>query len=215
MTNLPNSLVILGAGYQALETSEFANEDNTRTICFSTPSEFENLAKAEPFISYEDIELSDKKTCQAVTAVALPKIKRDLIESWDGKNFATIISKCSYIASSAEIGEGVTIAPGAVISIDTKIGNHVTINLGSTISHGCIVGDYSTISPGVNIAGNVDIGVGSIVGIGATILQNIKIGKNVYVGAGSVVTTDIPDNSLAYGVPCKVYKKFAGEIIEL
>ena len=30
-----------------------------------------------------------------------------------------------------------------------------------------------------------------------------SIGNNVVIGAGSVVTKDIPDNYLAFGVPCK------------
>jgi serine acetyltransferase len=30
------------------------------------------------------------------------------------------------------------------------------------------------------------------------------VGDNVIIGAGSVVTSDIPDNSVAVGVPCEV-----------
>ena len=33
------------------------------------------------------------------------------------------------------------------------------------------------------------------------------IGNNVWIGAGSVVTKSIPDNTLAYGVPCNVIRK--------
>lgn len=37
--------------------------------------------------------------------------------------------------------------------------------------------------------------------------NNIYFGNNVVIGAGSVVTKDIPDNSVAYGNPCRVMRK--------
>ena len=38
------------------------------------------------------------------------------------------------------------------------------------------------------------------------VMPGIKIGDNVVVGANSVVTKDLPPNSIAAGVPCKVIK---------
>ena len=38
------------------------------------------------------------------------------------------------------------------------------------------------------------------------ILPGAHIGNNVVIGARSVVTKDIPDNSVAVGVPCRVIK---------
>lgn len=39
------------------------------------------------------------------------------------------------------------------------------------------------------------------------VLPGVKIGNNCVIGAGSVVTKDIPDNSLAYGNPCRVARE--------
>lgn len=39
-----------------------------------------------------------------------------------------------------------------------------------------------------------------------TVLAGVTIGKNSIIGAGSVVTRDIPPNSFAIGIPCKVVK---------
>ena len=36
----------------------------------------------------------------------------------------------------------------------------------------------------------------------------ISIGDNVIIGAGSIVAKDIPDNSVAAGIPCKVIGDF-------
>lgn len=55
------------------------------------------------------------------------------------------------------------------------------------------------VGDGTWIAGSVSIGPG------------VKIGKRCVIGMGSVVTRDIPDDSLAYGVPCKVVRKITPE----
>lgn len=53
----------------------------------------------------------------------------------------------------------------------------------------------------VTIGNNVWIG-GSV-----TILPGVTIGHNVTIGAGSVVASDIPDNTIAVGNPCKPIKQ--------
>lgn len=52
----------------------------------------------------------------------------------------------------------------------------------------------------ITVGNNVFIGVQTI------ILPGVTIGDNVIIGAGSVVTKDIPSDSVACGVPCKVVK---------
>lgn len=58
----------------------------------------------------------------------------------------------------------------------------------------------------IGIAKPVVIGDDVWIGGNVTILPGVTIGNNVVVGAGAVVTKDIPDNSLALGVPAKVVK---------
>lgn len=53
----------------------------------------------------------------------------------------------------------------------------------------------------------VRIGSGVWIGGHAVILGNVTIGENTVIGAGSVVTTDIPANVVAFGNPCRVYRK--------
>jgi serine O-acetyltransferase len=48
------------------------------------------------------------------------------------------------------------------------------------------------------IGDNVDIGAG------AKVLGPIRIGNNVVIGANAVVLSDVPDNSIAVGVPAQV-----------
>lgn len=44
-----------------------------------------------------------------------------------------------------------------------------------------------------------------------TILGGVSIGENSVIAAGSVVTKDIPANSLAMGIPCKVVREIDEE----
>lgn len=80
---------------------------------------------------------------------------------------------------------------GVVIEDNVQIGSHTAIYSVSTIDgkkgmvvlkKNCKIGTHSSIMPGVTV------------------------GKNSIVGAHSYVNKDIPDNSLAYGVPVKIIR---------
>ena len=46
------------------------------------------------------------------------------------------------------------------------------------------------------------------IGIGAIIMPGVTIGEGSIIGAGAVVTKDIPDFSIAVGVPARVIKTY-------
>ena len=77
---------------------------------------------------------------------------------------------------------------------------------GIFISYDAHIGKNCTIFPQVTINGKTMIGDNCFIGIGAKIIGNVKIGNNVKIGANAVVTKDIPDNSVAVGVPAKVIR---------
>lgn len=52
----------------------------------------------------------------------------------------------------------------------------------------------------------ITIGNDVYVGVRSTILPGVTIGNRCIIGAGSVVNRDIPDNSVAAGVPARVIK---------
>ncbi len=56
--------------------------------------------------------------------------------------------------------------------------------------------------------GNINIGNNVFIGSNTSILYNVKIGNNVIIGAGTLVNKDIPDNSVAVGVPVRVIGSF-------
>lgn len=92
------------------------------------------------------------------------------------------------------------------------IGDNVVITANvSFINHDAIRGmlnkKYKT-NEFQRTLGCIEIGDNVMIGSGTRILFNVKIGSNVIIGAGSIVTKDIPDNSVAAGVPCRVVGNF-------
>jgi sugar O-acyltransferase (sialic acid O-acetyltransferase NeuD family) len=119
----------------------------------------------------------------------------------------------SIIAKSANVGhyevqlaKGLNIMHNVMISNCVTIGEGSLINSYSSIHHDVKVGKYSEISPCSVLLGGCCIGDFCFIGSHSTILPDVRLGNNVTVGAGAVVIKDVPDNSVAVGVPAKVIK---------
>ncbi|CAO80545.1 acetyltransferase [Candidatus Cloacimonas acidaminovorans] len=118
-----------------------------------------------------------------------------------------IIHPHAVISNYAEIGKGVLIEAGCLITPNPIIGNNVVINTGSQINHDNYIADHSYIASGVVLSGGVRIGECSLIDDGVIVTLGKKIGSNCIIGAGSVVTKDIPDNVIAYGNPCRIIRE--------
>lgn len=139
-----------------------------------------------------------------------PISRRKIFEKFTalgGQFTSTISPKANIGHFSNQIEEGCNIMTGVIITNDVLIKRGTLINLNCTIGHDSVIGNFVEISPGVNVSGNCIIGDYSNLGTNCVILPKIKIGKNVTIGAGSVVTKDIPDNSVAVGIPAKIIKE--------
>ncbi|QKF64183.1 UDP-N-acetylbacillosamine N-acetyltransferase [Campylobacter corcagiensis] len=124
-----------------------------------------------------------------------------------GFNVVSLIHPNAIISNSAVIKKGVVIMAAAVVNANAIIENGAIINTNAVVEHDCVVGEFSHLSPNVSVAGGVKVGEFSHLGIGSSVIQNIKIGKNSIIGAGAVVIKDIPQNSVAVGVPARVIKQ--------
>jgi serine O-acetyltransferase len=82
---------------------------------------------------------------------------------------------------------------GIIVNGFVRIGDNCRIRNGVTIGVARVGESNAPL-----IGNNVDIGSG------AKLLGPIRIGNNVLIGANAVVICDIPDNSIAVGVPAVV-----------
>ena len=119
----------------------------------------------------------------------------------------TVIHPSAWVSPSAHIGCGVTVLPKVIVHTHASVGDFACINSGAIVEHDCSIGDHTFVQPGAVLAGGVTIGAGSVVGIGASIRERTRIGDNCIIGAGAYVHRDIPDNSVAYGVPVKIVRE--------
>jgi len=110
----------------------------------------------------------------------------------------------AIVASSVQIGPGTQVIAGAILNPDARLGTAVIINTAATVDHDCVIGDGVHLAPGVHLAGNVTVGERTLIGIGSVVKPGICIGRDCVIGAGSVVVEDLPNGSVAYGVPARV-----------
>ena len=106
------------------------------------------------------------------------------------------------------IGDHTRIGLHCTIIGPVNIGNHVNLAQGITVTalnHNFADGELRIDQQGVSTQ-PVSIGDDVWIGTNAVILPGVTIGNHVVIAAGAVVTKDIPDNSLAMGVPATVRK---------
>ena len=65
---------------------------------------------------------------------------------------------------------------------------------------------YRHLIPDLEITKPIKIGNNVYIGNNVILLPGVTVGNNVIIGAGAIVSKDIPDNSVAVGVPAKVIK---------
>lgn len=129
------------------------------------------------------------------------------LTAWD-KHQSNFYSPEIIIGNNVSIG-----ADSHITAINrVEIGNNVLTGKRITISdnsHGDSELKFLTIPPAhrpLVSKGPVIIEDGVWIGEKVTILANVKIGKNAIIGANAVVTSDLPANCIAVGIPAKVIK---------
>lgn len=128
---------------------------------------------------------------------------------------SVLIGKNSILScadGTIQIGSNVSIGPNCTIRASRS-----SVVLGSVIT----IGGHSVIisgNPGIDRldipmmlqtgqAEGITIGNDVWMGVGVRVVDGVKIGNGSVIGAGSVVTKDIPDYSIAAGVPAKIIGK--------
>ena len=117
-----------------------------------------------------------------------------------------IVHRSVAIGHDNIFGEGTIIFANSSVTVNSVLGRQVNVNPHCTIAHDVIIEDYCNLSPGVNITGGVHLEEGVNIGTGAVVLPRVKIGKWSVIGAGAIVKNDIPEYSVAVGIPAKVIK---------
>ncbi len=132
------------------------------------------------------------------------------------------------MAEGSDCGPFSRLRPGTEVGLRVHIGSFAEIvrskiGPGTAVPHVSYLGD-ATVGGGVNIgAGTItanydgerkhptEIGDEAFVGVDTMFVAPRKMGRRSKTGAGSVVTKDIPDGTLAAGVPAREMRRLGDE----
>ena len=147
-------------------------------------------------------------------------------------------NRCKVLASSLEgalLEDDVDMGPFARLRKGAHLGNHVHMgNFGevkdSYLGDGVKMGHFSYIG-NAQVGVNTNIGAGTItcnydgehkhptligadvfIGSDTMLVAPLKIGAGARTGAGAVVTKDIPEDTLAVGMPARAIKKLERKV---
>jgi bifunctional UDP-N-acetylglucosamine pyrophosphorylase/glucosamine-1-phosphate N-acetyltransferase len=142
----------------------------------------------------------------------------------DGCTVEASVLEGARLDEQVEVGPFAHLRPGAHLMRGVHMGNfgevkESTLGPGTKMGHFSYVGN-AEIGPDVNIgAGTITcnydgekkhpttIGEGAFIGSDTMLVAPVQVGKGARTGAGAVVTKDVPDDSVAVGIPARVIRK--------
>lgn len=179
-------------------------------FCDDDPDKIGKKFNGIEIISFTEIEAWTRKhgIKKSISAIGNNRVraKKYLDLKKFGLEIITIIHPKALIDTEVTVGTGSVIEMGSAIHTHSTIGENTFIGGEALIGHHNRIGDHVLVGGGAAFGGSVSVGDYTTIGVGASIKPGITIGENCVIGVGSVVIKDIPDNSVAVGVPAKVIK---------
>jgi sugar O-acyltransferase (sialic acid O-acetyltransferase NeuD family) len=209
-------LVIFGTGGFAREVHQVVEDLNQQEALWNVlgfldddPAKAGALVHDLPVLGTRDWLIS--KQVAVASGIGATSARRRVVEeilhASPSVEFPALVHPLAWMGNRIQIGQGVVVCAGNLLTTDLRIGDHVILNLDCTVGHDSDLGDFVTVAPSVNISGAVRVGEGCDLGTGSTIIQGVNLGEWSVVGAGAVVVKDVPPNSTVVGVPAKVIKQ--------
>ncbi len=111
-----------------------------------------------------------------------------------------VLGTSTVIDGQTTIGSFVKIESSVYIPTDTTIGDYVFIGPGAVLTNDRypLRRRQEYVPEGPTLANNVTIGAGAV------ITPGVRIDEGAFVAAGAVVTRNIPEWSMALGVPARI-----------
>ena len=141
-----------------------------------------------------------------VLAIGIPHVRRRVAETLLGRGarFLALVHPTAIVVPSARVAPGAIVCPGAIVSDAAEIGPFGLLNYHASVAHDAAVGAYAVLSPYATLAGGARVGDDVFLGLHASVGPGRQVGDRSKVAANSCALSDVPTDSLVYGVPGRV-----------
>jgi sugar O-acyltransferase (sialic acid O-acetyltransferase NeuD family) len=120
-----------------------------------------------------------------------------------GVRLAKLVDPSASVSATATLGDGTIVFPGCFVSSEAKLAANCAVIAGALVGHHSLIGDDCIVAGQVNVGGGCKIGNRTYLGMGSQIREGRSVGAATIVGMGSIVFSDIPDEVIALGNPCR------------
>ena len=184
-------------------------------------TEREKMTNAEPFLTNDSQLMEDKKKARILCSrfnesTEDEVVRKAMLKELLGSCTENIAVKPPF---HCDYGYNIFVGDDYFMNFDCVFLDAAPIRIGKH----CMIGPKTCIyaighpldaegrKKKIGIPKPVNIGDNVWIGAGVRVMPGVTIGNNVIIGAGSVVTKDVPDGVMAFGNPCKVYRKLTEE----
>jgi acetyltransferase EpsM len=210
---IAQTLILLGGGGHAAVVAETARAAGFIVLGYlddkdpgDEPSPVLGFKRLGPLADLSAI-MRDQRHAYFHAAVGDGALRRQWLDLPAPRLTPPIVHPSAIVSPTAAIADGAFIGPGAVINVRASIGRGVIVNSGAVIEHDCVLEPFCHVAPGSVLAGAVHVGEESLIGAGATVIPGVRIGARCTLGAGAVAIADVPDGSIAAGVPARMMQE--------
>lgn len=175
MLNKPG-LLILGAGGYGLAVAEAAElSGQWQEIMFADDRwpETQHVDGYNIVTNIASLNQLETTHFQAIVAVGNNALRQQWQQTLRalGIELTSVIHPHSMISPTAQIGLGVSVMAGCIISRKTVINDGVILNIGTLLDHDVVIEEFAHLSVGVKVAGGQTIAAHSFLEVGTCILH--------------------------------------------
>lgn len=207
MTNINKNLILVGGGGFALEIyayliEEIRNQTLTGLTIKGVLDKSSNceLLEKHPEIQYLGGigEYAKEENDFALIAVGSAMTRRNIVEQLKVicLPLYSYIHSSAYVSVTADVGQGVFIAPHCIVSAHSQISDNVVLNVYCGVGHGAKIGMHCVMSPYSVINGDCQLGEAVFLGSRVTLNPKVIVGSFSLIDAGCILREDILELSL-------------------